>query len=116
MLFAWEYKDYMGYEKGLLRCAMKGVVPDEILRRKKSPYPKTFDPRFSQLAEERFRMLLADLKAPLWHVVRRDSAEQLLTSEHTWPWYGQLMRGTQTMIYLLQTDFWLRHYGIKFAF
>ena len=112
----WAYKDHNGFEKGLLRTAMAGLIPDEILWRKKSPYPKTYDPRFRDLVEERFRNLLQDRHAPLWYMVNRKQAEQLLTSEHLWPWYGQLMRGTQTMVYFLQTDFWLRYYGIRFTF
>ena len=112
----WVYKDHNGFEKGLLRTAMTGLIPDEILWRKKSPYPKTFDPRFRILVEARYSQLLADGNSPLWHLVDREEARKLLTAEHLWPWYGQLMRGTQTMVYFLQTDFWLRHYGIRFAF
>lgn len=112
----WEFKDHGGYEKGLLRTAMQGIIPDEILWRKKSPYPKTFDPRFRSLVMDRYRRLLADTVAPVWYMVNRVEAEKLLTEEHLWPWYGQLMRGTQTMAYLLQIDFWLRHNGIRFSF
>lgn len=112
----WEYKDHNGYEKGLLRTAMAGVIPDEILWRKKSPYPKTFDPRFRSLVEERFASLLADIRSPLWHLVDREEASKLRTSEHLWPWYGQLMRGTQTMAYFIQLDFWLRHYHVDLVF
>ena len=39
----WEFKDYHGQEKGLLREAMRGVLPDEVLWRRKSPYPKTWE-------------------------------------------------------------------------
>ena len=112
----WAYKDHNGFEKGLLRTAMTGLIPDEILWRKKSPYPKTYDPRFRNLVEERYRSLLQDIRSPLWYLVDRTEAEKLLTSEHLWPWYGQLMRGTQTMIYFQQMDFWLRHYNISFTF
>ena len=112
----WEYKDHNGFEKGLLRTAMTGLIPDEILWRKKSPYPKTFDPRFRQLVEGRFRSLLEDKSSPLWHLVDHQEAAKLPASEHLWPWYGQLMRGTQTMAYFVQMDFWLQHYRIDFAF
>lgn len=43
----WEYKDWNGYEKGLLRTAMQDVLPPEVLWRKKSPYPKTHNPTLS---------------------------------------------------------------------
>ena len=36
----WEYKALNGREKGILREAMKGILPDSIIERKKSPYPK----------------------------------------------------------------------------
>ena len=112
----WAYKDYNGYEKGLLRIAMSDMVPDEILWRKKSPYPKTYDPRFRELVTQRYKRLLADTQAPLWYIVDRKEAEKVLTYEHIWPWYGQLMRGVQTMVYFIQMDFWLRHYDVQFAF
>jgi asparagine synthase (glutamine-hydrolysing) len=112
----WDFKDHGGFEKGLLRTAMSGLIPNEILWRKKSPYPKTFNPRFRTLVTERFSSLLQDLQSPLWEIADRTEAANLLTSDHLWPWYGQLMKGTQTMIYLLQTDFWLRHYRIDFNF
>ncbi len=112
----WEYKDHNGFEKGLLRSAMAGLIPDEILWRKKSPYPKTFDPKFRQMVADRFALLLTDLSSPLWHMVDREEAAMLPVSEHLWPWYGQLMRGVQTMAYFIQMDFWLRHYCVEFAF
>lgn len=112
----WAFKDHGGAEKGLLRTAMTGLVPDEILWRKKSPYPKTFDPRYRNMVAERLQILLKDRDAPIWYLVDREQAKGLLTTEHAWPWYGQLMRGPQTMAYLLQVDFWLRQYRVQFAF
>ena len=112
----WAYKDHNGFEKGLLRTAMSGLVPEEILWRKKSPYPKTFDPEFRKLVEIRYRELLQDQLSPLWHLVDRAEAAAVPLSEHLWPWYGQLMRGTQLMLYFIQMDFWLRHYHVDFAF
>lgn len=111
----WEFKDYQGREKGLLRHAMEGLLPQEVLYRKKSPYPKTFDPRYEQLVEERLRSLLAE-DAPLWHLVRKDRVSDLLEAKTQWPWYGQLMRRPQTIAYLLQIDFWLRHNQVQMCF
>ena len=112
----WEFKNHMGIEKGLLRTAMEGILPEEVLWRKKSPYPKTFDPRYGQLVSGRLTEIIADEKSPIWHMVDRDAAKELLTAEHVWPWYGQLMKGPQTIAYLLQIDFWLRKYKIDFSF
>ena len=112
----WAFKDHGGAEKGLLRKAVSGLIPDEILHRKKSPYPKTYDPRYRQLVASALERLLEAQGAPVWYLVDRDAARELIYAEHLWPWYGQLMKGPQTMAYLLQIDFWLRHYGIQFAF
>lgn len=109
----WEFKDYNGKEKGLLRYAVQGILPDEILWRKKSPYPKTFDPRYTTLLEDRINRLLSDSSAPIWQLLDKVCVAEQLRGEHPWPWYGQLMRRPQTMAYLLQIDFWLRHYHVS---
>ena len=111
----WEFKDHQGYEKGLLRTAMTGILPPEILWRKKSPYPKTFDPAYTRLVSQRLRELLQE-DSPLFYLVSRESARELLTTEFTWPWYGQLMRGPQTIAWLLQLNFWLKHYEVRYLF
>ncbi len=111
----WEFKDYQGQEKGLLRHAMRGLLPQEVLYRKKSPYPKTFDPRYERIMEARLRAVMED-DSPLWEVVNRGAAKALLQKETEWPWYGQLMRRPQTIAYLLQLDFWLRHYHVELCY
>lgn len=109
----WEMKEYQGREKGLLRYAMADYIPDEVLHRKKSPYPKTWDPAYKAIMQERVRGLLADINAPLFAIVDKKAVEKLLQDEYTWPWYGQLMQVPQTMAYMLQIDFWLRHYQVE---
>lgn len=112
----WEFKDYQGKEKGLLRQAVAGLLPKEILERKKSPYPKTFDPRYEQLMETRLAGLLEDSRAPIWHLLSREEVKKMLAVPTQWPWYGQLMRRPQTMAYFCQIDFWLRHNKVEFSF
>ena len=112
----WEFKDWQGMEKGLLRRAAEGLLPDAVLYRKKSPYPKTFDPRYEQLMEARLDRLLEEGEAPVFALVRRENVKAMLKRQTEWPWYGQLMRRPQTMAYLLQLDFWLRHYDVELCF
>jgi len=104
----WEYKDYRGKEKGLLRYAMTGILPEEVLWRKKSPYPKTFDPLYNKAVSGKLEALLEDKNAPLFYLVDWQAAKDLLSAEYAWPWYGQLMKVPQTICYLLQIDAWLR--------
>lgn len=112
----WEYKEYQGKEKGLLRVAMTDFLPQEVLWRKKSPYPKTFDPAYTQMVTDRLRALLADPYAPLFQMVDRGALRSLVEKDQPWPWYGQLMRNPQTIAYFLQMDFWLRQYRVELLF
>lgn len=112
----WAFKDYRNQEKGLLRTAMAGWLPEEVMWRKKSPYPKTYDPRYERIVAEKLKGLLDEKGNALWHLVNQKEAETLLTREEVWPWYGQLMRRPQTISYLLQIEFWIRHYQVEFLF
>ncbi len=109
----WEYKDHNGYEKGLLREAMRGLLPDEILWRKKSPYPKTHNPSYMKAVSEELRSVIGDRSAPVHEIVRPGSLEELLSSDRQTPWYGQLMTAPQTLAYFLQLNYWLKKYNIK---
>lgn len=109
----WEYKDHNGYEKGLLRHAIRGYLPEDVLWRKKSPYPKTYDPRYMQLVSQMLTSLLQKKDAPVFQIVDKDELERLLSAEYTWPWYGQLMKVPQTIAYMLQINFWLEEYQVS---
>ena len=109
----WTFKDYQGKEKGLLRYAMAGVLPDEVLWRKKSPYPKTYDPRYLEGVSQLLKALLSRNDAPIFAVVDRERLKSLLTQEFVWPWYGQLMKLPQTVAYMLQLNFWMERYNVK---
>lgn len=108
----WEFKEYGGVEKGLLRHAMEGYLPNRILWRKKSPYPKTHDPAYTQLVAYDLSQLLQQKEAPILCLVRKEKLESLLSGEMEWPWYGQLMQRPQTMAYMLQLNTWLTHYKL----
>ncbi len=112
----WEFKDWQGKEKGLLRQAMEGVLPEEVLYRKKSPYPKTWHPEYLRLVSRRLEELLAEPNAPVFDLVDREAAKSLLEAEYAWPWYGQLMKVPQTICYLLQIDLWMRKYHVRIVY
>ena len=112
----WAFKDYHGQEKGLLRQAMDGILPKEVLWRKKSPYPKTHDPVYLTLVTQRVRQLLERKDAPLLALVRKEAIENILQTDPQWPWYGQLMKRPQTIAYLLQINSWLERYRVDLLF
>ena len=109
----WEYKNYRGVEKGLLRHAMEGILPEEILWRKKNPYPKTYDPKYLQLVNGALERILGRQDAPIYQIVNKESLQNLLHFGHSDPWYGQLMQTPQTIAYMLQVNFWMEEYDVK---
>ena len=109
----WEFKDHRGKEKGLLRQAMTGLLPEEVLWRKKSPYPKTYDPKYLELVREELDHLLEESQAPIWQIVDPSALKDLVSSEYAWPWYGQLMKLPQTIAFMLQVNIWLTKYKIS---
>lgn len=112
----WGMKDYQGKEKGLLRFAMEGLLPEKVLWRKKSPYPKTFHPAYTEILARRLAGRLEARENPLLALVRKDALEAILREENPWPWYGQLMGRPQTMAYFLQLEDWLRYYQVELCF
>lgn len=111
----WEFKDYQGREKGLLRHAVAEWIPEEIRCRKKSPYPKTFDPTYEEQVFNRLRFVMQQ-DAPIWQLIEKEAVSVFLNTTSPWPWYGQLMRRPQTIAYFLQLDFWLRHYQVEICY
>ena len=106
----WDMKFMGGQEKGLLRAAIKDLLPEKLLRRAKSPYPKTCSPRFAQLTRRMMGELIEREDAPLFSLVDRKKARALILSEldpADTPWYGQLMAGPQMLGYLWQVNRWL---------
>ncbi len=109
----WTYKDLAGQEKGLLRRAVEDLLPWQVVRRKKSPYPKTHDPRYERIMEQRLKEVLTRKDTLLFELISREGLESVFQGESQWPWYGQLMRKPQIMAWLVQMDFWLRHYQVE---
>lgn len=104
-----------GVEKSLLREAMRGVLPEHILWRKKSPYPKTYDPLYAELLRARLRDALADPASPLLSLLDPAKTERFLAQppQTAIPWFGQLMAAPQLVAYYLQLDAWMRRYRLS---
>ena len=112
----WSLKSLGGEPKGLLRRAARGLLPEELIRRRKSPYPKTCHPRYGDCMRRRILSLAADGAAPLWRVCDREAVAALALSPLSpadSPWYGQLMAGPQMLAYLWQIDLWMREFGVE---
>ena len=66
--------------KGLLRDTGRGLLPDEVLFRRKSPYPKTYDRAYETLLASQMRELLHDSSSPLLPLLDKTKTEQFLES------------------------------------
>ncbi|MGY4690206.1 asparagine synthase (glutamine-hydrolyzing) [Salibacterium sp. K-3] len=111
-----DWKRLEGREKGMLRSALKDVLPDDVLYRKKNPYPKTHHPRYTEMMTSRLKEVLDDKNAPLHELIDPAQLQQLVSgsgSSFTRPWFGQLMRGPQLLAYFWQVNTWLKTYDIK---
>lgn len=106
----WEMKTLDGREKGILRKALSGILPDEILLRKKSPYPKTHNPAYEKAVRNWLLEILYDYSSPLLPFIDVKAVRALAesTSDYGKPWFGQLMAAPQMFAFLIQVDTWLR--------
>lgn len=107
-----KYKDEIA--KYCLRMAGVGWLPDSVLWRKKSPFPKTYNPRYEAILTGRMQDILASPGEPLHRFVDRKKAEQFLSApaDYGKPWYGQLMAAPQRAAYFLQVNAWLKAYKL----
>ena len=112
----WEMKALNGREKGLLRYIARKFLPEEIVDRKKSPYPKTHNPTYLAKVKEILTKVMETPNAPINNLLNRDYILDILTTDgkaFTRPWFGQLMTGPQLMAYLVQVNQWLEKYQPK---
>ena len=111
----WDMKYKNHTVKGLLRFAGEELLPKDILWRKKSPYPKTYNPFYEKMLGEELKGVLARQDAPVKQFLDAEKVKRFLSSPSDYgkPWYGQLMAGPQMLAYMLQVNYWLEKYKIK---
>jgi len=108
----WEYKNHENREKGLMREALKGLLPEKVLERKKSPFPKTHNPGYTRRMQDMLKVLLSDSNAPIFDIVSKKALADLL-NENNVNWYGQLMAYPQTIAYFIQVNAWMKEFNVK---
>lgn len=106
----WAMKSYQGREKGILRRAMEGLLPEDVLWRRKSPYPKTHNPAYLKAVQKWMLQILDNPTSPLLPLIDAKKIRLLAQAEgdtFNKPWFGQLMTGPQLFAYLIQVNTWL---------
>ncbi|MDU2155556.1 asparagine synthase C-terminal domain-containing protein, partial [Clostridium sp.] len=105
-----------GREKGLLRKSLEGILPESIIYRKKSPYPKTHNPIYTEMVCNKMTKILNDKSSPILDIIDKTKVKEIVDtqgSSYKTPWYGQLMTGPQMIAYLIQVNNWLKSYNVK---
>ena len=109
----WEFKCYNNQTKSLLVECGKKYLPMEILYRKKTPYPKTYDPKYEQILG---KMVWEEYGSnqKLQTIIDKEKLSSFISSPKDYgkPWYGQLMAGPQMLAYILQIGYWMRKYQL----
>ena len=112
----WEMKALGGREKGLLRYAYKDILPKEIVYRKKSPYPKTFNPSYMLKVKDKLLEILNDDTSKIHNLFDKEFILNLVLNDKEdfkTPWFGQLMRKPQFMAYIITVNMWLEKYNVE---
>lgn len=111
----WSMKFMGNTEKGLLRNATRGLLPDSVLFRKKSPYPKTYHPVYEKLLKDEFARILNSNTEPVLEFIDKERCINFLNAPMSYgkPWFGQLMAGPQLLAYYIQMNQWLKEYSVR---
>jgi asparagine synthase (glutamine-hydrolysing) len=112
----WQIKMAGNREKGILRKALEGMLPNDVLYRKKSPYPKTHNPYYTDRVQLWLKEILKDKNSILHELFDRNRLNELVESKGTAfkvPWFGQLMSGPQLLAHLAQMHVWFEDTHIQ---
>lgn len=114
----WEFKCRNGIVKGLLRDSSKGLLSDELLWRKKSPYPKTYNPDYENILKIKIMEILNNPNSPILPIIDKNKVLEFIKqpSNYGKPFFGQLMASAQMLAYIIQINYWLNKYGKKINF
>ncbi len=103
-------------EKYLLRKAFENELPKEVVYRKKSPFPKTYDPNYLKAVELATMKILDNKNLKIHKLINEDFIKNMLNihgENLTENLFGQLMTYPQTLAYIIQISNWLETYNIE---
>ncbi|NPV91215.1 MAG: asparagine synthase (glutamine-hydrolyzing) [Firmicutes bacterium] len=112
----WSMKTVDQREKGIMRRALRDTLPQEIVERRKSPYPKTHNPSYLKAVQDQMQEVLDDPSSPLLPLIDQRAVREVVRSGAAGfdpAWFSQLLGGAQYLAYLLQVDTWLREYRVR---
>jgi asparagine synthase (glutamine-hydrolysing) len=109
----WAIKEAGGMEKGLLRAAAAGLLPDDLLARRKSIYPGAADPAYEQALDAQLGRLLRQPDAPLFALVSRERLTEAYHADPRLPGMMSIHPSKMAPIaFLLDINRWLADSGV----
>lgn len=114
----WGLKSCDGREKGILRRALRGLLPRGVLERRKSPYPKTHHPAYLAAVRQGLLRIIEEGTSPLLPLLDVSRIRAVVCGDDTRfqnAWFSQLMREAQLYGYLIQIDAWMRAFHVRVA-
>ncbi|MFI6686536.1 asparagine synthase (glutamine-hydrolyzing) [Streptomyces sp. NPDC050485] len=106
----WSMKTFDGREKSLLRAAVRDVLPQSVLDRRKSPYPATQDPAYGLALRAALADLVADSTAPVLPLLDQQAVKALLAT----PPDGTSTTLTRISLEMvLDLNSWLRYQDVR---
>lgn len=111
------YDNKIPVEKYLLRKAFEKELPRDIVYRKKSPFPKTYDPIYLNLVETKIKEILNNKDSKINNLINVKFVKDMIKihgENLTENLFGQLMTYPQTLAYLIQIEMWFDIYDPKF--
>ncbi|MFE2475900.1 asparagine synthase (glutamine-hydrolyzing) [Streptomyces sp. NPDC059389] len=108
----WAMKSFDGREKSLLRAAMRGVLPDTVLDRKKNPYPSTQDRRYEIALREQVEGILVE-GAPVLRLVSEADIRKLLDRPVGSYAVGGPWSARAVLERLIEFNTWVTEYDVR---
>ncbi|MFZ0082521.1 MAG: asparagine synthase (glutamine-hydrolyzing) [Trebonia sp.] len=109
----WSMKEAGGIEKGLLRAAADGLLPGDLLRRRKSIYPGAADPAYERAIDAQLRRLMTQPAAPLFELISREALTAAYAADPRLPGLMSVQpSSTSPVAFLLDVNRWLERSGV----
>ena len=109
----WAMKEAGGMEKGLLRTAAAGLLPADLLNRRKSIYPGAADQAYERAIDAQLRDLLRQPQAPLFDLIDRERLAAAYARDPQLPGFMSIRpSSTSSVGFLLDINRWLDRSGV----
>ncbi|MBL0385988.1 asparagine synthase (glutamine-hydrolyzing) [Tumebacillus sp. ITR2] len=107
----WEMKFHGGVEKGLLRDAFSHVLPEDVVRRRKTAYPVTHNPNYINGVRAKVREIVEDSSSPIFDLYDREQVRKM--AYYDGPVGSGFMSEKNYYDHIIQVDAWMREYKIS---